>query len=137
VNHQSGAFSIGVPAGWQTQQQPNALTAVDPTQRANIMVVVAPRQAQSVQQFAQAAIAQWRQTVPGWKQVGMQQVQVGNAQALHIRATGQPGGVAHMADYLLVLGAQRQFMVMLSCPQQEFQQRLPLFQQVMQSLRVQ
>ncbi len=67
----NGAFTIAVPANWQVQppQSQGGLhtrAAGDPATGAMIMCAVAPKQVQSVEQFAQAMLSQWQQQVPGW-----------------------------------------------------------------------
>jgi len=137
VRETNGLYTISVPADWQIQQQPGATAGADPTQKANLVVMAVPRQATDLQQFAKVMTTNWRQTVPGWTQVRMQQTQVAGRPALYIHATGKPGGIEVAADYYLVLTQRSQFLLMLSCPRPEHARWQPLFQQIAQSWRVQ
>jgi hypothetical protein len=137
VQDPSGAFAFAVPGDWQVQQQqPGLAVAADPTGQAFVRAEAAPKQFRTLDQFAQAAVAMWRQQVPQWQAVGQQAVQVGGRQALLIRATGAPGGQSMMADYILVLGDRTQAILTLFSPQAAFPQRAAQFQQIIQTLQV-
>ena len=136
VQDPSGAFVFSVPGDWRVQQQAGTMMACDATGQAFAQVLAAPKQFQSLDQFAQAAIAMWRQQVPQWQAVGQQAVQVAGRPALQIRATGSPNNAAMMADYFLVLGDRCQAIVTVFCPQAAFPQRQAVFQQIIQTLQV-
>ncbi len=136
VQDQNGAWVFSVPGDWQVQQQPGSAMAADPAGQAFAQIVAGPKQFQTLDQLAQAAIATWRQQVPQWQSVGQQAVQIGGRAALQVHATGSPNNTAMMADYVLVLGDQGQAILTVYCPQATFPQRQALFQQIIQSLQV-
>jgi hypothetical protein len=127
------------------QQQAGVATACDAMNQAYGHVTSGPKQFQSVEKYAQAAIAEYRQELPQWQVVGQQAIQVRGRRALQIRATflareGQghllPVNTAIMADYFFVLGDQCQVIVGVYCPHAAFLQRQAIFQQIIQSLQV-
>jgi len=131
-----GLFRFSVPADWQVQQQARAAFAFDATRPASAALRVEPKQAQSLEHLAQAAIAGWRQQVPQWQEVSRQAIQVAGRPALVIRASGAPGGAAVVGDHVLLLTDTWQAGLTVWCPQADFAQREALFQQIIQSLQV-
>ena len=136
VSDAEGLFSFSVPAGWQVQQQARGAAAVDAARPANVAARVDPKQTQSLERLAQAAIALWQQQVPQWQEISRQTIQVSGRQALVIRASGAPGGVAVVGDHVLLLTDAWQAGLTLWCPQADFAQRQALFQQIIQSFQV-
>ncbi len=136
VSDPNGVYSIGVPADWQVQQQGGAVMAAAASQRASVMAMAVPKQAESLEQFAQALIGTYSQQVPGWKQVGTRPMQVSGHPALLIRASGQPGGQSFVADYILVLTPQHQAVLMLQSIEEELPQWEPVFRQIVSSWRL-
>ena len=127
---------MGVPAGWQVQQQGQGIAAMDQQTGASMMCMVTPKQAQSLQQFVQMFVDNFKRSVQGWRQIGQETIQVSGNPAMHIRATGQPQGATMAADYVFVLTGQNQCLLLMSCPQQQATQVQGIFQQIMQSWQV-
>lgn len=136
VEDPDGVFGISVPADWQTQTQSGTVSAAAPSGKASVAAVATAKQAQSLEQFAQALVATNQQNIPGWQQVGSQQLKVSGYPAVLVRATGQPGGQTLVADYVLVLTGQHQLMMIAQCQQEEVQQYGPLFRQIISSWRI-
>ena len=136
VRDPNGAYQLSVPANWQVQQQGQGLAAVDPTGGASLMCMASQRQAQSLQAFVQQMCQGFQQSVPNWKMLGQKNIQVGNVQAVHVRASGQPKGMSLLADYIFCLTQQKQIVLMLTCQQDKSQQFQGSFNQVVQSFQV-
>jgi hypothetical protein len=132
----NGAFAVAVPNDWQVQQQGQGVQAMHPQGAASLMAMAAPRQAQSLQQFVQQMCQGFQQSVPNWKSIGQQNMQVSGQQAVHVRATGQPQGMNLVADYVFVVTQQRQFVLMLSAQQASAQQLQGTFGQIIGTFQV-
>lgn len=138
----NGSFTIALPAAWQSQAQAQGqaqgITAMDPGgSGAMVMCLSAPKTAQNLQQFVQSMLSQWQQSIPGWKTLGQEAVQVGGKQGYRIRATGTPNNNAMYAEYVFVLSGPNQFLLGMQCPQQVTQQFQGVFQQVLAGWQVQ
>ncbi len=137
----NGSFSFSVPAGWQSQAQAQggAYTAMAADQASGTMAMcmAMPKNVQSLEQLVQGMMQQWQQSIPGWRTLGQEAIQVGGRQGHRIRATGSPNNMAMYAEYIFVLGNTNQYMLGLQCPQQGMQQAQPIFQQILASWQVQ
>jgi len=132
----NGRFTLSVPTNWQVQQQQGGIAAGDPQSGAMAMCMAAPKQVQSLEQFAKVMIGMWKQQVPGWKEAARRNLQVSGLPCLAIRATGKPQNQEMAADYFLVLSKQHQHLMILSCPQRTFQQAQAAFKRIFASWRV-
>jgi hypothetical protein len=137
VSDPNGAFAFQVPADWVVVPQPGCVGVADPTrQHASVVVDAAPRQAQSLEQFAQQMVARWQQGTPGWQLLATQQVQVAGCPGFRFQANACPAGTVLSFDFLLVLTAQRQIIITSACPQTEVAQWQGTFAQIIQSIQL-
>jgi hypothetical protein len=97
----------------------------------------APRAAQNLQQFVQAMLGRWQQSIPSWRTLGQEAVSVNGKQAYRIRASGTPNNQPTYAEYVFVLSGPNQFLLGIQCPQQAAQQYQGIFQQVLAGWHVQ
>jgi hypothetical protein len=136
----NGAFTISVPANWQGQPQSqggvHSVAAMDPGTGAMILCAVAPKQVQSVEQFAQIMLSQWQQQIPGWQTLGQQNGTVSGKPAVYIRATGTLNNIPTAMDNILVVSGDNQFLLNMMCPQQTQQQIQTVFTQVAESWQI-
>lgn len=136
-----GSFQFAVPGNWQAQAQAqngaqNA-TAMDPGGAGMAMCMGMPKNSPSLGQLVQTMLQQWQQSIPGWKTLSQENVNVGGKPAVRIRATGSPNNTPTYAEYTFVMGNTHQYMLGLQCPQQAMQQVQPIFQQIAASWQVQ
>jgi hypothetical protein len=136
ITDAGGAFSLSVPGDWQVRQQPGGAMGSDPTGTAMFLALAAPKMVTDLQQFAQVSVGQMQQQVPGWQQLRAQAIQVGARQGLYIQAVGQPGGMAVVGHYVLVVTERHQVQFTVLCPQAQAAQWQTAIQQIVASFQV-
>lgn len=133
----NGAFTISVPANWQSEPQSqggvHTVAAMDPGTGAMIVCAVAPKQVQSLEQFVQIMVSQWQQQIPGWQTVGQQNVAISGKPAIIVRGTGTPNNIPMVADNIFVLSGSNQFLLNMMAPQQTHPQLQSIFSQIAES----
>ena len=133
VSDQGGRYAFMVPATCQVQQNEQMVAAVDQQSGLQVSCAATPKMVNSLSDYAEAMIYTWVQTVPQWQEVGRVETQVSGYPALVIRASGVPDGQTYIADYVLVMTNQNQYLMMFQCLQGQLGQQENMWSRVMQS----
>ena len=119
----AGAYTLDVPAHWQTAEHGGGFVVAPPRGESNLSVKAAARQAKTLDEYVERMIAAWRQNHAAWQETGREGLQVAGVAMVRLRATtqpkGTPAGTVRTSSYYLGLTPKHELLLMWGGPKAE------------------